>query len=454
MTDCVSSTSVNIPETGKPRVVIIGGGFGGLAAINNLRGKGFQVVVFDKQNYNTFHPLLYQVATAGLQPDAIASPLRKEMWEAEDFHYRMLEVTRIDAQSMQIVTPVGTVFFDYLIIATGSKTNYFGNSGMEKYALPLKTIPDALNVRSQLIQTLEQASLTVDKEEQKKLLTIVIIGGGPTGVEMAGAIAELRKHVLTKDFPTLNMADMNIYLLEGGECLLPAMSPTAGVVAGNDLLSMGVKVLTNAKAQHYDGKTLILSNGETIDSSTVIWSAGVKGNMPEGMPAACVEKGKLVVNEYCMVRGFTNIFAIGDIASFKTSKYPAGLPGVAQPAMQMGAYLGMAIQQIHGGLRPKVFKYLDKGAMATIGRKKAVAEFPVGLKLKGRMAWLMWLLIHISYLVGFRNKLVVLANWCWSFLTYEKGNRLIIRPFVQKTAEIDQHSRRCLHSTSLDIHGL
>jgi NADH:ubiquinone reductase (H+-translocating) len=431
MNEQIEVLTLNIPDTDKPRLVIIGGGFGGLATIRNLRKCAFQVVVFDERNYNTFQPLLYQVATAGLQPDAIASPLRKEMWEGADYHFRHLKVLTIDSTTNTLSTIAGKISYDYLIIATGTRANFFGNKQLQQYTLPLKTIPDALNIRSQIMQMLEMATIT-PPEKQQEFMNIAIVGGGPTGVEMAGALAELRKHVLWRDYPQLDFSKMNIYLLEGGPVLLPAMSAESGAKSLKDLEAMGIIVRLNTLAASCDGQSLTLKDGSTIATRTIVWSAGVKAGIPTGVPDSWIESGRILVDDHCRVPTSPNVFAIGDVALQKSAAFPKGLPGVAQPAMQMGAYLGKNLGKMHENKPVKPFHYFDKGSLATIGRAKAVADFPGNLKFSGRIAWFIWLFIHIAYLVSFRNKLVVFATWCWNFITYEKGNRLIIRPFFRK----------------------
>lgn len=429
----IPNLSLNIPNTGKLRVVVIGGGFGGINAIKKLRNKGFQVVLFDKYNYQTFQPLLYQVATAGLQPDSIAGPLRTIFKKFDDFHFRMLPVTSVDPAKNTISTPVGDLLYDYLVIAGGTRSNFFGNKTIEKNALPLKSIPDALNLRSQLMQVLEQANMTLDPEMRKALLTIVMVGGGPTGVETAGAIAELRRHVLPKDYPNLDFSEMSIHLVEGLPRLLPALSEKAGARAKRDLEKMGVVVTLNTMVQEYDGATLTLKGQPSIDTFTVVWSAGVQGETLQGLQPEWLEKGRILIDEHCRVIHSPNIFAIGDIALMKSEPaFPKGHPGVAPVAIQMGKYVGANLPDLHRGATVKPFRYFDKGNLATIGRGKAVADLPRNLHFGGRPAWWIWLFIHIIYLVSFRNKLLVFTNWIWNYFTFDKGNRLIIRPYVRK----------------------
>jgi NADH:ubiquinone reductase (H+-translocating) len=425
--------SLNIPETTKPRVVIIGGGFGGVNLARKLPGKDFQVVMFNKQNYHGFWPLLYQVATAGLEPDSIAEPLRKMFDEDyEDFHFRPIRVNHINPETKTITTLIGDLRYDYLVIATGTKPNYFGNEQIKKYSFPLKQIPDALNLRSQLLQSFELANMTKDPEKRQSMLNIVIVGGGPTGVEMAGSLAEMRKHVLPGDYPGMDFSKMNIYLVEGLDRVLPPMSPESSERTRKYLESMGIIIKLKTLVESYDGEVVTFKGGEQIRSQTLVWAAGVAGAVIEGMPAESVERGKYLVNQFNQVKGFTDVFAIGDIAAMKSEKYPNGHPGVAQPAIQQGLHLAKNLRRLLRGETYEPFEYFDKGSLAIIGRNRAVADLPGNLKLGGFVAWMAWLFVHIYYLIGFRNKLVVISNWIYRFFTYERGTRLIIRAFVRQ----------------------
>ena len=425
--------SLNIPETTKPRVIIIGGGFGGTNLARKLPGKDFQVVMFNKQNYHGFWPLLYQVATAGLEPDSIAEPLRKMFDEDyEDFHFRPIRVNQIHPETKTISTIIGDLRYDYLVIATGTKPNYFGNEQIKKYSFPLKQIPDALNLRSQLLQSFELANMTKDPAKRQSLLNIVIVGGGPTGVEMAGSLAEMRKHVLPGDYPGMDFSKMNIYLVEGLDRVLPPMSPESSEKTRKYLESMGIIIKLKTLVESYDGEVVTFKGGEQISSQTLVWAAGVAGAVVEGMPVESTERGKYLVNQFNQVNGFTDIFAIGDIAAMKSEKFPNGHPGVAQPAIQQGLHLAKNLKRLLRGETYEPFEYFDKGSLAIIGRNRAVADLPGNIKLGGFLAWMAWLFVHIYYLIGFRNKLVVISNWIYRFFTYERGTRLIIRAFVRQ----------------------
>ncbi len=397
--------------------------------------------MFDKQNYHGFWPLLYQVATAGLEPDSIAEPLRKMFGsdEFEDFHFRLVRVTNINPEIKTVSTLVGDLPYDYLVIATGTKPNYFGNEQIKKFSFPLKQIPDALNLRSQMLQVFEQANMTNDPEIRQSLMNFVIVGGGPTGVELAGALAEMRRHVLPNDYPGVDFRKMNIYLVEGMDRVLPPMSVEASEKTYKYLLEKGVIIKLNTLVESYDGTTAVLKNGEQIQTNTLIWAAGVSGALIDGLPPESVERGRILVNEYNQVLGFNDIFAIGDIAFMKTEEFPRGHPGVAQPAIQQGQLLAKNLPRLIRGEALEPFKYFDKGSLAIIGRNQAVADLPKNIHLSGFFAWVTWLFVHIMYLIGFRNKLVVLSNWVYKFFTYENGTRLIIRPYVRKGDRKTRH---------------
>ncbi|GAB4035660.1 NAD(P)/FAD-dependent oxidoreductase [Spirosoma gilvum] len=430
--------SLNIPDTSKPRVVIIGGGFGGMNLAKALRDADVQVVLFDKQNYNGFWPLLYQVATAGLEPDAIAEPFRKMFDGYNDFHYRMVRVSKIDPDTKTVTTLIGALHYDYLVIATGAKSNFFGNEQIQKYSFPLKTIPEALNVRSQFLQCFEQASVTTDPELRKSLLNFVIAGAGPTGVEMAGSLAEMRKHVLPCDYPGLDFSEMNIFVVEGLGKVLPPMSEEAGQKAQRYLEDLGVIIKLNTLVDSYDGETVTFKGGEQVKTQTLVWAAGVTGALLDGIPADAIEKGRILVDPINRIQGMTDVFAIGDIAFMKLKDYPKGHPGVAQPAIQQGKHLAKNLKHLMKNEPTTPFEYFDKGSLAIVGRSRAVADLPGNLHLGGFIAWMAWLFVHIWYLVGFRSKLIVFSNWMYRLFTYQRGTRIIIRPFVRKDDKVGQ----------------
>ncbi|CAN5461735.1 NAD(P)/FAD-dependent oxidoreductase [soil metagenome] len=431
--------SLHLPKTEKPRIVIIGGGFSGIEMAKKLKNQDVQVVLLDRHNYHTFIPLLYQVATAGLEPDSIAEPLRKIIEDHKDFYFRLAKVDFIDPECNKIITEIGELSYDFLIIASGSRTNYFGNEAMFKKAFPLKRITQALDLRSHVLQNLEKAVLSDDEEEIQKYMNIVIVGGGATGVEMAGAFGELKNYVLPKDYPELDFNNMNIYLVEGLSQLLSGMSNHASKKAQRYLTKFGVNVLINTKVKSYDGEEVYFDNGTRIPTGTLIWAAGVQGNLIDGLKESSIERSRILVDEYNKVLGYDNIFAVGDLALMKTKKYPKGHAMLAPVAIQQGKLLAENLINYINGKKLTPFTYFDKGLMATIGRKKAVVDLPGGIKFGGFLAWLTWMFVHILYLIGFRNKLVVFSNWVWNYFTYDRGIRLIIRPFdmEKKTIDVD-----------------
>lgn len=430
--------SLNIPDTTKPRVVIVGGGFGGINLARHLPGDTFQIVMLDKQNYHGFWPLLYQVATAGLEPDAITEPLRKLFDDCEDFHFRLVRVTGLNAARKVVQTLIGELRYDYLVIASGSKTNYFGNGAIEKYAFPMKRMTDALNLRSQLLQAFEQASMTKDPEIRQALLNFVIVGAGPTGVELAGSLAEMRKHVLPTDYPGLDFSKMNIYLVEGLDRVLPPMSPESSAKTQKYLEEIDIKIKLKTMVESYDGQVVTFKGGEQIHTQTVVWAAGVQGSLIDGLPQEVIERSRILVDDINQVKGMPGVFAIGDVALMKTEKYPNGHPGVAQPAIQQGQLLAKNLQRLVKHEKTEPFDYFDKGSLAIIGRYRAVADLPKKMHLGGFIAWVAWLFVHIYYLIGFRSKLIVLSNWVYRFFTYEHGTRIIIRPFMRQEDKLSQ----------------
>jgi len=421
---------MNIPETNLPRVVIVGGGFGGLSVASSLKGAAVQVILFDRNNYHTFQPLLYQVASSGLEPDSIAFPIRKIFRKQKNFEFRMTEVQEIIAEKKIIVTNIGELKYDYLVLATGSQTGFFGLKNVEEQCMPMKTIPQALDLRSMILQNFEKAMLLTDSKEIEKLLNFVVVGGGPTGVELAGALAEMKLHVLPVDYPGLDASRMQIYLLEAGAILLSAFSEVSSASTFKFLSDLGVNVLLNTAVQDYDGEKVKTNTDNDLISSTMIWAAGVEGAAVKGIEGEALLRNKrLAVDEHNRVKGFENVFAIGDVAFMTTDKkFSKGHPMVAQVAIQQGDLLAKNIKNTLAQKSLKSFKYKDLGSMATIGRNKAVVELPF-LKMQGIFAWFVWMFVHLMALVGWRNRAVTLVNWMWSYFNYDRGVRLIIRPF-------------------------
>lgn len=424
------SDDLNIPTSTFKRVIIVGGGFAGLHVAKKLCSKQFQVILIDQHNYHCFQPLLYQVATAGLEPDSIAHSLRTLIQNRKNFYFRYAEVKIIQQENNLILTDVGTIHFDYLVLATGSKTNYFGNKNFEKYTMPMKTIPEALNLRSLILQNFEKALLTNDLEERERLMNFVIVGGGPTGVELAGALAELKNHILPNDYPDLDIRRMNVHLVQSSERLLPGMSEKSGQKSKEYLENLGVHVWLNTRVLDYDGK-LVDTNNKDLQATTLIWAAGVTGNLVDGFNEQQIINGRYIVNSFSQVHSCENIFAIGDVAVMIDEKNPKGHPMVAQVAIQQGNKLVDNLVRLKQNLTLKPFIYKDKGSMATIGRNKAVVDIGK-LHFDGFSAWLVWMFVHLISLVGFRNKIVAFVNWVIEYFSYDKSVRLIIRPFKQK----------------------
>lgn len=425
---------MNIPKSNLPRVIIIGGGFAGIALAKKLKNKPVQVVLLDKHNYHTFQPLLYQVATGGLEAGSIAYPIRKVIHEHKDFYFRLCHVNEIDTINNKIIADIGELSFDYLVIATGSKTNYFGNKEIERNSIAMKTIPQSLNIRSLILENFEQALLTNDVAERNSLINFVLVGGGPTGVELAGALAEMKNAILQKDYPDLDVSKMQINLVQSGDRILNTMSEKSSESAEKYLKKLGVNVLKNVRVTSYDGRTISTNTDLVLETATLIWTAGVQGAMVNGLPAsALVEKvERIKVNEFNQVLGFENIFALGDIASMVTEEYPQGHPQVAQPAIQQGKLLGENLAKLLKKEKMKPFQYNDKGSMATIGRNKAVVDLPK-YHFHGVFAWFVWMFVHLFSLIGFKNKAVVFLSWVYNYIRFDREGRLIIRPYKKKS---------------------
>lgn len=421
-----------IPPTTSKRIVVIGGGFAGINFVKEMRYTPYQIVMIDRHNYHTFQPLLYQVATAGLEPDSISYPLRRTLSISEDFIFRVAEVKNIVPEKNYIETTLGNIEYDYLVICTGSKTNYFGNRRLEKNTWPMKSVPEALNLRSMIIQNFEDA-LVADAETRKALMHYVIVGAGPTGVELAGALAELKKNAFRSDYPELELDEMEIWLAEADNRVLAAMSPIASQKAQEYLEKMGVKVMLGTKIEDYDGENLVYNGGQTVKASTVIWAAGVAGNFLNGLHGDAVNRGgRIRVDAYNTVIGYDNIFALGDVACMESPSLPKGHPMLAQVAIQQAVNLAENLDRDSDMKKP--FVYNDLGSMATIGKNRAVVDLP-HVKFQGVFAWFVWMFVHLLALVGFRNKFITFINWVYSYLKFDKGIRLIIRPVQRRRDE-------------------
>lgn len=421
--------NVNIPATDMPRVVIIGCGFGGLELAKKLCRAKVQVVLMDRNNYHNFQPLLYQVATGALEPDSIAYPIRKMFKGQKNFIYRYCEVTQLAPERNEVLTSIGPISYDYLVIATGSQTNFFGNKDIEKASMQIKSIPSALNLRSYIFQNFEKALLMNSTYEKEELMNVVVVGGGPTGVEVSGAIAELKTHVLPTDYPELDFRSMKIYLIEAGPNLLNGMSPESSEKARKYLEEMDVHVWLNAPVEKYEDGKVYFGKGESIHAETLIWAAGVSGTALPGLQETSVAKNQRInVNRWNKVEGYENIFAIGDVALMVTEDTPRGHPMVAPVAMQQAHLLAKNLLRLMARETPVNFVYKNQGAMATVGRNRAVVDLPK-FRFQGWFAWMVWLFVHLMSLAGHRNRVVTFFTWVWNYFTYDQSLRLIIRPF-------------------------
>lgn len=424
----MSNKSIKIPDTDKPRIVIIGGGFAGLELCRKISSKQFQLVMLDRHNYHTFQPLLYQVATAGLEPSSITGPLRKLFKSKRDYYFRLAEVEAIIPEQNTVDTNLGQLTYDFLVVANGAKTNYFGNEENYEGAYPLKQVSQALNLRNSLLRNFEKALITEDPIERKSLMTYVVVGGGPTGVEVAGALCELKNNVLPKDYPELDLGEMQVYLMEGAQRVLNGMSEKSHRDSVRALQRLGVQVKLETMVKSYKNRELELGNGEKLKAHTLIWGAGVTGNIIKGLEPYVVEgANRIAVDQYNRVEDTQNVFALGDVAIMKTEKYPKGHPQLAPVAMQQATLLARNLPDMIAGRKLKAFRYIDKGTMATIGRNRAVVDLPGQLHLKGFLAWFVWMFVHLMSIVGFRNKVVIFINWVWNYVTYDRSIRLILK---------------------------
>ena len=433
--NCSDDNRICVPETSLPRVVVVGGGFAGLSFIKRLKNKPVQLILIDRSNHHQFLPLLYQVATSGIEPDSIVFPYRKLFRKYKNLSFRMAEVLRINPEENRVETNIGTVDYDYLVLATGSRTNFFGNESVARNGIGLKSVTDALDIRSHLLQNLEKAAITCIEEEKMALSSVVIVGGGPAGVEMAGALAEFRKYILPKDYPELRQSEIKIYLIEAAGKLLQTMPEKLSAKTLSYLKSMGVEVLLNTSVSGYDGETVRLNGKDSIRAAALIWTAGIKGKAPSGLDRnVFTRQDRIKVDRLNRTEGYDNIFVIGDLAEMETKKYPRGHPMVAQAAIQQGRQLAGNLLAVLSGKTGEDFEYTDKGSMATIGKKKAVAVIKK-LQFSGFAAWLIWSVIHLLSIIGVRNKFMIGLNWMWSYFTYDKGDRVIIRKFEPETKD-------------------
>lgn len=415
------------------RVVIVGAGFAGLTLAKKLSSKYFQVVLLDKNNYHQFQPLLYQVATAGLEPSSISFPLRKIFHDKKHVFIRVAEVVTVNSEKNLITTSIGEFSYDYLVLANGGETNFFGMDDLRQNAFSMKSVSEALLLRNTLLQNYEQALVANSENEKAALLNIVIVGGGPTGVELAGAIAEMRNKILPKDFPELNFGQMKVHLIEAAPRLLNGMTESSGKNAEKYLINLDVDVHIGVSVKSYDGRSVLLNNNSTLYSRCLIWAAGIKGAAVKGLPSeSLLPNGQLLVDDFNMVKSLRNVFAIGDVAAMRTRVFTKGHPQVAPVAMQQAGLLAKNLKNDVLKKEWRPFEYKDKGSMATVGRNLAVAELGK-VKMKGFFAWIIWMAVHLMSIIGVKNRLFILINWIWQYVTYDQSLRLIIRPSEKKS---------------------
>ncbi|MDU1890551.1 MAG: NAD(P)/FAD-dependent oxidoreductase [Dysgonomonas sp.] len=422
------SNIANIPDPGTlKRVVIIGGGFAGLELAKKINKKHYQVVLIDKNNYYQFQPLFYQVATGGLEPSSISYPHRKNFQKNKNFHFRMCEAQSVEPENKIVKTNIGDISYDYLAISTGCDTNYFGNESLKESTFALKTVSESLLLRNRILLSFEEALNAKDEDELKEILSFVIVGGGATGVELAGALADMKKSILPKDYPETDFSKMEIHLVDASPRLLFSMSENASTVAADTLKKRGVIIHQDISVKSFDKLYVELNDGSRLRSRNVFWVAGVKPNSLKGLSKSAYNRGRLVVNEYNQVNGYEDIFGIGDTALLISDSSPKGHPQVAQVAIQMAKRLAKNLNNKIDGNKWEKFAYIDKGSLATIGRNAAVADLGK-FRFGGWFAWWLWLWVHILSIVGMRNKVSVFIDWVWSYLNYDVSLRLYIRP--------------------------
>ncbi|HMO32217.1 MAG TPA: NAD(P)/FAD-dependent oxidoreductase [Lacibacter sp.] len=433
------------------RLIILGGGFAGLRLARLLSNRpGWDITLIDRFNYHQFQPLFYQVATAGLDASNISFPLRKALQNSRNVRIRMAEVLRLNLEANQVITAEDTYGYDYLVLATGATTNYFGNAELERYAFPMKSTVEALRIRHQLIQNFESALHTSDPEVLQRLMQVVVVGGGPTGVELSGAIAEMKTWVLPRDYPELDFSRMRIFLLEAGSKTLGAMSAASSRKSEAYLQQLGVEVWTGAALENYDGKTVQLKDGRRIPAALVIWAAGIRGNVPVGVDPQLIARGNRIrVDDFNRLPGREDVFVLGDLAYLESEAFPNGLPQVAPVAVQQATLLARNLQLLQAGKPMRPFRYRDKGSMATVGRHLAVVDVPrPKLHFGGFFAWLVWMFLHLMLILGVKNRFFVFVNWLYNYFTYDQHLRLIFREFYR--APVVEGTNEILSTTDAD----
>ncbi len=433
----------NLPKTDKKRVLIVGAGFAGLNAAYRLRNSDYQVVLMDVNNFHQFQPLFYQVAMSGLEPSSIIFPLRKIFQKIDNVHIRIAELLAVNPEQSYVETDIGDIAYDELILATGAGNNFFGMKDIEENAFTLKSVSESIYLRNNILYDFERALTETDMQKRKEYLTIVIVGGGPTGVELAGALAEMRNFILPKDYKEIDPADVEIHLVQSDAELLNGMKDESSKDALRFLEDMGVVVHLDVRVEGYDGTNALLSNGKKIPTSNLTWAAGVKARIILGLED-CVGGGdRILVDRYNRLERHDNIYAVGDLALMLSDEYKRGHPQVAQVAIQQSRLLAANLKRSLKGKKWKSFQYKNKGTLATIGRNKAVADLP-SFRFSGFFAWVLWLGVHLFSLIGVKNKLFVMINWLWNYFSYDQSLRLIIRPYQRRE---DARTR-----TELELH--
>lgn len=433
--------SLNIEKGNQKRIVIVGGGFGGLRLANKLKGTDYQVILIDKNNYHQFPPLIYQVASSGMEASSISFPFRKHFQHRKNLYFRMAELRGIFPEKKLIQTSIGKVEYDYLVLAAGTTTNFFGNKNVEQHAIPMKTVSEAVGLQNAILGNIERSITCATKLEQQELLNVVIVGGGATGVEIAGVLSEMKRTILPRDYPDLDPSLMNIYLIEAGNRLLSALSPESSAACERYLREMGVNILLNKMVTDYQEHKVMLADGSSISTRTFIWVSGVAGQEVPNLSAEHITRGRRIkVNGLNEMEGLDGVYCIGDQCLMEGDEaYPNGHPQLAQVAIQQGSNLAKNFKRMLKGKELKTFRYKNLGAMATVGRNKAVAEFAT-FKMSGFWAWFMWLVVHLRSILGVRNKAIVLLNWIWNYFNYNQSLRMIFYP--QKAREIKEREKR------------
>ena len=436
--------SINIQRNQKKRVVIVGGGLGGLRLAEDLYGSGMQVVLIDKNNFHQFPPLIYQIASAGIDPSSISFPFRQIFRKRKDFYFRMAEARMVDTEKKILQTSIGKIDYDYLVLAAGATTNFFGNKNIEEWAIPMKTVPEAMGLRNALLSNFERALTCATEEERQELLNVVIVGGGATGVEIAGALAEMRRYVIPYDYPDMDSSLMHIYLIEAGDRLLAGLSQESSQKAYEFLKSMGVDIQFGKMVTDYRDHKVVMKDGTEIPTRTFLWVSGIRANAMPGIDESHMGRGfRFKVDEYNRIQGIEDVFVIGDqCLQTSDAAYPNGHPQVAQVAIQQAKNLAKNLKLINQGADSSeftVFRYKNLGSMATIGRNKAVVEIGK-FRSQGFFAWVLWLVVHLRSILGVKNKVMVLLNWLWKYVSYNDSIRMIT--YATKPREVEERMKR------------